>query len=212
VAAKYQKPCFDSSVFLGGLNEEIRNNIKRRVVLDYLWDKARSGEFYVFISAFAIAETFKKKTHPKPTDKMLDAFLEYINEDFVRVIELDRETALHAHELCRQFAANGLMPSDAVHLACALRAGCDVLLAWDGPLTSVVHSDIRIEEPRIYERTLWTVTEVATPEEVKAYEEKKSPKPAPQLPAPTAVSASTDPQKQKEELKPSTVVSSSPKP
>jgi predicted nucleic acid-binding protein len=226
VAGKYQRPCFDSSVFLGGLNEEIVNGIKRRVVLDYLWDKAKSGEFSVFISALAIAETFKKKNHPKSTNKVLDEFLDLINEDFVRVIELDRETALVAHQLCRQFASNGLMPSDAIHLACALRAGCDILLAWDGPLTTVTHSSIKIEEPRIYDRTLWTLTEVATPEEVKAYEAKRNPKP-PQLAAgslgatpltPDSQAAnqpkadSSTPRKEKEELNLSKDVSSSPEP
>ncbi len=36
-----------------------------------------------------------------------------------------------------------------IHLACALRAGCDVLLSWDGPLTSIKHEKIRIEKPRM---------------------------------------------------------------
>jgi predicted nucleic acid-binding protein len=40
-------------------------------------------------------------------------------------------------------------PNDAVHLACALRGGCDVLLAWDDRFVKVQHPTLRIEEPRI---------------------------------------------------------------
>ena len=35
------------------------------------------------------------------------------------------------------------------HLACALRAKCDVFLAWDNKLTTIQLPDIRTEEPRI---------------------------------------------------------------
>jgi len=221
VAGKYHKPCLDSSVFIGGLNGEIVNKIKRRVVLDYLWEKAKAGEFSaVYISAYVIAETYKKKGQLKANDMVYDEFLEFINESFVRVIELDRETALQAHELCRQYAGKGLMPSDAVHLASALRAGCDVLWAWDGPLTTITHPDIQIEEPYIYERMFFTKSEIATPEEIEAYEQKGKPKalPAPK-PIQTSAAEATNksdtkpeaPQKQKEGLNRSTDISPSPK-
>ena len=225
MAGRYHKPCLDSSVFIGGLNGEIVNKIKRRVVLDYLWEKAQAGEFSaIYISAFAIAETYKKKGQLKANDGVYDEFLEFINESFVRVIELDRETALQAHELCRQYAGKGLMPSDAVHLASALRAGCDVLWAWDGPLTAITHPDIQIEEPYIYDRTFFTVNEIATPEEIEAYEQRGKPK---ALPAPKNASkpetqkadgetkpepqATQPPPKEKEGLNRSTDISPSPK-
>jgi hypothetical protein len=41
------------------------------------------------------------------------------------------------------------MPNDAIHLACALRAGCDVLLGWDNRFAKVTHPNIRLEEPQI---------------------------------------------------------------
>lgn len=169
MADKYRKPCLDSSVFLGGLRNEIAGGIKRSVVFRCLWESAKSGAFPVFISAIAIAEVYKKRRYETGSGPMLDEFLECINEPFVEVIEVDRETALQAHYLCRKFAKNKLLPNDGIHLACALRAGCDVLLAWDGPLVSVIHGDIRIEPPQILDRTLFTECEIATPEEEQQY-------------------------------------------
>jgi predicted nucleic acid-binding protein len=170
VVSKYKRPCLDSSVFIGGLNGEICNGIKRRVVLDYILEKARTGEFKVFISALTIAEVYKTRKRAKSGDKQLDEMLEVINEPFVEVIEVDREVGVRAHKLCRKYTLQKLYPNDAIHLACALRAKCDVLLAWDTPLTAVTHPDIRIEEPRIYDRTLFTENENATAEEITAYE------------------------------------------
>jgi hypothetical protein len=93
---------------------------------------------------------------------------------FVEVIEVDREIGLDAHRFCRQYSSNKLLPNDAIHLACALRASCDVLLAWDTPLTTVSHPGIRIEEPSIYDRGLFTDNEVATGAEITEYEARIS--------------------------------------
>lgn len=170
---KYSRPCFDSSVFIAALDKEICEGIKRDVVFRHIWEKAKSGEFNVFISAITLAEVYKKKKRPTVANAQLDEFLELINEPFVRVVEVDRETALHAHSLCRRFCGEKLMPTDAMILACALRAKCEVLLAWDNPLTTVVHEEIRIELPRMIERSLLSESENATPEEIAAYEEAK---------------------------------------
>jgi predicted nucleic acid-binding protein len=170
----YKKPCLDSSVFIGGLDGEICNGIKRGVVFRYIVEKATRKELTIFIAAITLAEVYKTKKRTKSTDPLLDEFLELISEPFVEVIEVDRETGINAHKLCRRFAANKLYPNDAIHLACALRAKCDVLLAWDVPLIGVSHPDIRIEEPTIYDRTLFTETELATEEEIEAYEQERS--------------------------------------
>jgi predicted nucleic acid-binding protein len=170
VAARYKKPCFDSSVFIAGLRGgEICGGIKRGVVFSFLWERAKAGEFPVFISAVALAEVYKKKSRVVAGSAILDEFLECVDEPFVHVIEVDREIGLKAHALCRKYSAQRLYPNDAMHLACALRAECDYLLAWDGPLTSIVHPDIIIEEPTIFDKTLFTENEHATAEEVKTY-------------------------------------------
>lgn len=186
MAVKFSKPCFDSSIFIGGLNEEIVNKIKRRVVLDYLWERAKAGEMKVFISSFLLAETFKKRHTPKLDTGKYDEFLEFINEDFVQVIEVDREIGLHAHELCRRFAANSLMPGDAVHVASAIRAGCDALLAWNGPLNTISLAEIKIEEPKVWDPILFSNSEIATDEEQAAYDAKNKP----QLAKPSAARVS----------------------
>ena len=173
VAGKYKQPCLDSSVFIAGLDGEICKGVKRAVVFRYILEKAKSGEFIIFIAAITLAEVYKTKKRAKSTDPLLDEFLELISEPFVEVIEVDRETGINAHKLCRRFAADKLYPNDAIHLACAMRARCDVLLAWDAPLIGVSHPDIRIEEPAIYDRTLFTETELATAEEIKAYEQER---------------------------------------
>jgi predicted nucleic acid-binding protein len=171
VVDKYKKPCFDSSVFIAGLGKgEICKGIKRGVVFRFLWDKAKAGKFQIFISAIALAEVYKRKKRATVGEKTLDEFLEYVNEPFVQVIEVDREIGLKAHGLCRKYAAEKLYPNDAIHLACAIRAGCDYLLAWDIPLIGISHPDILIAEPEIYDRMLFAEDEHATAEEAEAYE------------------------------------------
>jgi predicted nucleic acid-binding protein len=174
VTEHYKKPCLDSSLFIAGLGEgEIVKGIKRHVVFKFLWEKARAGAFPVFVSAIALAEVFKMHKRLTPTNALLDEFLEYINEPFVKIVEVDTEVGISAHRMCRQYADAKLLPNDAMHLACALRVPCDVLLVYDRPLSNVTHPNIRIEEPKIYERDLFTNDiEIASPEEIKAYAAK----------------------------------------
>lgn len=168
----YKKPCLDSSVFLGGLNKEICGGIKRGVVFRYLWEAAESGNFKIYISALTIAEVYRKHSRScgERSVHNYNSFLKCIDEPFVEVIEIDREMALDAHELCRKFSSNKLRPNDALHVVSALRAGCDVLLAWDDPLVSIEHEKLRIEEPRIVDRTLFTETEKANQQEIDTYD------------------------------------------
>ena len=169
VPGPYKRPCFDSSVFIAGLGEgEIAHGIKREVVFRFFWEKARLGEFEVFISAVTLAEVFKVKHRKSSSALMLDEFIECVDEPFVQVIEVDREIGLTAHQFCR--SGQKLYPNDAIVMACAIRANCDVLLAWDGPLAAVSHSSIQIEAPRIYERDLFTDSEIATDAEIRAYD------------------------------------------
>ena len=176
----YRKPCFDSSFFIGGLNEEICNGIKRGLVFRWLWNEAKEGRFEkLYISAMTLAEVYKsKKRRGEPTiatpTECLDEFLELIEEEFVEVIEIDRTIALHAHALCRKY---NFYPGDGLQLACAIQAQCDVFFAWDRPLLKPV-TEVHIEEPLIYRRDLLTPFgyENATEEEIKEYDERNKPK------------------------------------
>ncbi len=167
----FKKPCLDSSVFIAGIEGEIVDGIKRDVIFRSIWAAAKAGQFKLYMSAIAIAEVYKMKYREMPSSGTLVEFIELINEPFVTVIEVDRETALHAHHLCQEYANDGLMPNDAMHLACALRAGCDYLLAWDRPLGYVNHPSILIKEPFIGSYGMFEDSEIATPEEIKAHQD-----------------------------------------
>jgi len=175
--AKYKQPCFDSSLFISKLNNEICRGIKRAVIFDWLWDKARNGDFTVFISAVTLAEVYKQKTrNGKPPNKLPasqnDEFLELIEEEFVEVIEVNRVSGLLANQLCRNY---DIFPNDGMQLACAVSAKCDVFIAWDRPLIGKKHDEIRIEEPCIYAPNMFDrQLQIATPDEIKEYEERQA--------------------------------------
>jgi len=161
----YKNPCFDSSVFLGGLNREIIKCTKRYVVFQYLIERARKQEFKIHIATVAIAEVFRAKHSGESSGSVLDEFMALVEEQLLEPIEIDRSTAISAHKLCRKHESDKLRPFEALHLACAQAAGCDYLLSWDGPLGKITHDSVLIKEPKIYERDLLTESEVATAEE-----------------------------------------------
>lgn len=169
---KPKKPCLDTSVFIGGLSGEICNGVKRGVIFSRLWDRATNGDFPIYISALVIAEVFAKPGKSKTPEVAQRSFLQLIEHPCVEVVEVDRRTGLEAHRLCSVHTRDRLRPGDATHLAAAIYAGCDVLLAWDGPLVGIQDSRIRIEEPAIYEPDLFDVgIENATVEEILEYNE-----------------------------------------
>lgn len=173
---KYKNPCFDSSLFISKLNNDICRGIKRDVVFDLLWEKARKGEFTVFISAFTLAEVYKEKTRDGNSPVRIagfqnEAFFDLIEEDFVEVIEINRKTGLLANYLCCKY---DLFPQDGIQLACAIEAECDAFIAWDDKLVKKKHDDIRIEEPFAYNPTLFDRDLiVAKPEEIEKYETER---------------------------------------
>jgi predicted nucleic acid-binding protein len=124
--------------------------VDRYVIFQHIWELAEAGQFKLYTSAITFAEVYKLR-HQKtaqPTSTVADLLLDF-ERGFVESVEVDREVGLQANLFCRTYAANKLYPNDAIHLACALRAKCDVLLSWDRPLNTITHRDIRIEEPQI---------------------------------------------------------------
>ena len=145
---QYRRPYFDSSVFIAWIRGENVAGVDRKAVADHLFGLAGKGSFDIIISAWNLAEVHKKKgdtrQHLNTTqDKQIIKFIEH---KWFKLVEVDRDIGIQANELCWRYS---LSPADSVHLACALRAKCDVLLTWDGPLARVNHPDIRIEYPRI---------------------------------------------------------------
>ena len=109
----------------------------------------RNKAYTITISALTFAEVHKKKGHEKLTDTENGHLLKYFENEFIVFVEVDRFIAEEANRMCRRFADNKLSPADAIHLASAVRAGCDCLLTWDGGLLSIPHPTMKIEHPRI---------------------------------------------------------------
>ena len=145
MADQYQKPYLDSSVFIAWLKGEEVKGVSRQEVADHILTQAENGQFKIHTSAITLAEVHKLRTGPKLSSEEDDRILAYFEHDFILIIDADRAIGEEANKICRQY---GILPNDGIHLACALRAACDVLLAWDDRFVSVDHPDIRVEEPR----------------------------------------------------------------
>lgn len=102
---------------------------------------AEQGDFKIYTSTLTIAEVFKRKTasHVEPyqslSNEQSDKILAFFEHEFIVLVDVDRRASEDAHRFCQQF---NIRPNDAIHLACALHAGCDTLLSWDTKFTKKV--------------------------------------------------------------------------
>lgn len=170
----YKKPYFDSDVFIGWIkNERIPESgpdgkpvigpdgqpviVERGKIGEHLLTLGEQRVFPVVISALTIAEVHKHKGKEKLSGDENQNVLDYFEHDFVTVVPIDRKIGEDANKLCRKYEAERLSPTDAIHLVCAKKAGCDVLLSWDGVLNAIgifnaikdpdKDPEIRIERP-----------------------------------------------------------------
>ncbi|MCJ7509956.1 MAG: type II toxin-antitoxin system VapC family toxin [Dehalococcoidia bacterium] len=142
-AEQYQRPYLESSVLISW----IKGEAGRQWTVDHILRLAERDIFKIYTSTLTLAEVHKHRDQPKLLSNEQDErILAYFEHDFFQFIDVDRNIGEHANRLCRE---HGLFPNDAIHLACALRAGCDVLLSWNGRLNRVQHPHIRTEEPRM---------------------------------------------------------------
>lgn len=142
---QYRYPYLDSSVFIAWLKGEIANGVNRKRVADHILRAAENGIYRICISALTIAEVHKKRGYERLTEDEHSEILLFFEHDYIDVISVDRVIGEQAHIFCRDYA---LSPADAIHLACAIRGRCDVLLSWDDSLNAVNHPAIRCEEPK----------------------------------------------------------------
>jgi predicted nucleic acid-binding protein len=142
---QYKYPYLDSSVFIGWIKGENIDGVDRKDIAKHILKLAENGEFKICSSALTLAEVHKKRGSKQLSDAEDESILEFFEHEFIDVVDIDRTIGEHANRLCRQYP---LRPNDAIHLASALKAKCDVLLTWDGPLASIQHPDIIIENPR----------------------------------------------------------------
>ena len=144
----YRNPYLDSSVFIGWIKREVIGGVDRGAIGEHILTQAENEQHPIVISTWTFAEVHKKRGKPKLSKDNNDNVLKYFEHEFVQVVTVDRGIGERANRLCRKYEDKNLSPADAVHLAAALRAKCDVLLTWDGPLLETAEPDIRIERPQ----------------------------------------------------------------
>lgn len=144
---RYERPYLDSNVLIAWKKGEVIDGVDRFAIAQHILLQAEEGRAYrITISALTLAEVYKVKGQPvRLSNKRTEDLLLYFQNDWFDIIPVDRRAGEDANLFCRQYA---ILPNDAIHLACALRGGCDVLLAWDNRFCKVNHPSIRIEEPQ----------------------------------------------------------------
>ena len=141
MSGRYRKPYVESSVFIAFIKGEKDQGPKRdqdaKAIFDTIIDNAKAGRFKIITSALTIAEVFKNKKNPQLTEQQDEDLRPYFREDYIQIVEIDREVGERANELCRTLQADqpsgfkSLRPNDGIHIAAAEKAECDVVLAWD---------------------------------------------------------------------------------
>ncbi|HEX5245512.1 MAG TPA: type II toxin-antitoxin system VapC family toxin [Gaiellaceae bacterium] len=132
MADQYTKPYADSNVYISTLKgPDAEDPAKVQTSVDILL-LGESGAFQIYASTFIEAEVIKAPGESAPlTPDQERVITEYLDREFIVWVELDRLIAQKARQLSRAF---GMKPADAVHVATALRAGCDQFLTWDEKL------------------------------------------------------------------------------
>jgi predicted nucleic acid-binding protein len=149
----YRKPYVESSVFIAFIKGEMRDNGTHdcKKAVDSILELAERGKFKIFTSTLTVAEVFKKKNANPLTSQENDDLRPYFRESYIQLIEVDRDIAERANELCRLSSIDpqgrALRPNDAIHIACAERAGCDVLFAYDPGMIKQTHPNFSITWP-----------------------------------------------------------------
>lgn len=143
---QYRKPYIDSSGFISLIKMETVKGVERGKIVKHILARAAQGDYPIYTSSFTLAEVNKLRPEPRQPADVSEKILAFFEHEFIKLVDVDRRIGEQANRFCQQY---NLYPADAVHLACAIRAGCDVLLAWDDRFIKVNHPQISIEEPRM---------------------------------------------------------------
>lgn len=146
MAEQYLRPYLESSCFIAWIKGEVIEKIDRQKIIQHILKQADQGAYKIATSSWTLAEVHRRKNGSPISDKDGNRILEFFESDYFTIVELTRGIGEEAHRLARRY---GLKPTDSVHLACALRANCDVLLSFDSDLYNIKHPDIKIEQPQI---------------------------------------------------------------
>ncbi len=156
-SSPYVKPYFDSAVFISWLKDVDEGPFAdgtrgdRHPISDHVLQGAENGGYPIITSYLTMAEVFKKKGDGNPAlnDDQNGRIVKYFENTWIQWVPVERLIGEDANALLVRFRKEKLRPCDAIHLASALRAHCEVLLTWDGPLIQVKHDKIRIEYPQV---------------------------------------------------------------
>ncbi len=169
----YRKPYIESSVFIEYIRED--DSAKTKIVKSIL-DAADGGQFMIVTATWTIAEVHKRKNFG---EKVLEedesmSLLESFRENYIDPVEVDRHLAESAHALCRKYLPNGkdksLRPGDAIHIAAAERAGCDVILSYDPDFLKLNYTTIPIKEPEMVQLIPRETTADKHPESMQLFD------------------------------------------
>src|SRR5581483_8734923 len=100
--------------------------VERGKIVAHILTLSEQGNFHVYTSTLTLAEVHKRRSHPSLSNDQDERILAFFEHDYIKLVDADRQIGEQANGFCRQYS---LYHNDAVHLACALRGGCDVLLA-----------------------------------------------------------------------------------
>ncbi len=144
------RPYLDSSVFIAWIKDEKitlpNGQVEERgeTATRILEDAEKRHRFQIFCSTFVAAEVIKDKSRPQLSEAEVASIDAYLQHEFIVWIELDLTLAVAARELSRE---HGLKPVDAVHLASAIRAGCDSLFRWDDKWPAGKYDGVEVCNP-----------------------------------------------------------------
>jgi predicted nucleic acid-binding protein len=123
--AQYRRPYVDTSVYLAAINDEV----DRAPIAREIFEAASRGDISIVASTFVAAEIIRPRWEQAPLAEDKERIIdEVLPASRIIWVELDLPLAAEARRLARR---HGLKPADAVHLASALRANCDILLRWN---------------------------------------------------------------------------------
>jgi predicted nucleic acid-binding protein len=119
--AEKKKVYWDACVWLALIKEE-PGRVER---CNYVIAQARLGHLEIWTSALTLAEVFKVTQNGQPNQlgEVNDhLFEEYLEQDYVTIVQVDVDIGTKARRLLRQFAPLK-KPTDAIHLASAVMSG-----------------------------------------------------------------------------------------
>jgi predicted nucleic acid-binding protein len=116
---------WDTCLFIEILQKD---NQERFEACEEMRAKAEKGELVIVTSTLTIVEVNKLPESGALPEEQSRQILDFLENPYIVLRQLDRPTAERAHEIVR---VNGLSNADAIHVATALLAKVPVLYTYD---------------------------------------------------------------------------------